>query len=76
MAFIREKITTEEDLAFFNSFNFIDPVYDRPTKPNYWIIDRERNAFLVCVGGGALKYPVIMRLSGIIMLLYSIFLDR
>jgi len=71
MAFIEEKITSEEDLAIFNSFNFINPVYDEPAKPNYWIIDRERNAFLLCVGG-ALKYLNFMHLSGIIMLLHSV----
>ncbi len=51
MAFVREKITTEEDKALFNSFNFIEPMYKIPTTPRKWIIDRERNAFLTSIGG-------------------------
>ncbi len=52
MAFVREKITTEEDKALFNSYHFIDPLDNEPVKLGYWRIDRERNAFLVAIGGG------------------------
>ncbi len=61
MTFIEEKITSEEDIALFNSFNFKYPVKNTPINPNVWTIDRQRNAFLLCVGGGHLKYRTFMR---------------
>ncbi len=52
MAFIEEKILEEEDKKVVDSFNFIDPLRNEPSNPRYWIVDRERNAFLVAIGGG------------------------
>ncbi len=52
MAFVKEELKNEEDKALFNSFKFIDPVYDEPAYPRYWRIDRDRNAFLAGIGGG------------------------
>ncbi len=53
MAFVSEEITTEEDKKIFNSFEFKNPLYNELIKPGYWDIDRERNAFLVGLGGGS-----------------------
>jgi len=55
MTFIREEITSEEDKAIFNSFNFKYPLKNTPINPNVWTIDRQRNVFLAGLGGGALK---------------------
>ncbi len=53
MAFVREKITTEEDKKIFNSFEFKNPLYNELINPGYWRIDRGRNAFMIGLGGGA-----------------------
>jgi len=57
MAFVDEDITSEEDIALFNSFNFKYPVNKTPFRPTSWVNDRERNAFLVWMGGGAFEIP-------------------
>ncbi len=50
MAFVNEKIP-EADKERFNSFSFKNPVTHEPNKANKWTIDRERDIFLVALGG-------------------------
>ena len=58
MAFVYEKITREEDVKFFDSLKFQNPI-DKDTirsithgREKKWMIDRERGVFIVCLGGG------------------------
>jgi hypothetical protein len=51
MAFVNEEIS-EKDKEYFNSFNLKSPfTRNEPIEPWKWIIDRERDAFLVALGG-------------------------
>ena len=51
MAFVNEEITEEMDIELLNSFNFKNPVTNKPLRLWKWTIDRERDAFLVGLGG-------------------------
>jgi len=51
MAFVNEDITEEKDIELFNLFNFKNPVSDEKLRPRKWTIDREREAFVVGLGG-------------------------
>lgn len=50
MAFIKEKIS-ESDRVIFNSYNLKNPITRETLNSRRWTIDRERNAFLVALGG-------------------------
>ncbi|MEK3793113.1 hypothetical protein MKX42_15395 [Paenibacillus sp. FSL R7-0204] len=50
MAFINEKITAA-DREWFNSFQLKDPFTRKSLESRSWTIDRERDAFLVGLGG-------------------------
>lgn len=50
MAFINEKISAA-DREWFNSFQLKDPFTRKPLESRSWTIDRERDAFLVGLGG-------------------------
>ncbi len=49
MAFISEKIN-EKDRDYFNSIGFTN-MLGKPSKAEWWAIDRERNIVFVCRGG-------------------------
>ncbi|CAH1204396.1 hypothetical protein PAECIP111893_02242 [Paenibacillus plantiphilus] len=50
MAFVYEKIS-EADQGRFQSFNLRSPFNGRPLETRKWIVDRERDAYLVSMGG-------------------------
>jgi len=50
MAFVNEKIS-DADRMTFNSFNLKNPITKETLNSRRWVIDRERNAFLVGLGG-------------------------
>lgn len=50
MAFVNEKIPSS-DREWFNSFQLKDPFTRKLLESRSWTIDRERNAFLVGLGG-------------------------
>ena len=51
MAFVNELITEVKDKVLFDSFNFKNPLSDKPLRYWKWTIDRERDAFVVGLGG-------------------------
>ncbi len=51
MAFVYEKIS-ESDREWINSFGIISMSTGEPIMTPYWAIDREREVFLVSIGGG------------------------
>jgi hypothetical protein len=51
MAFVTEEITAEEDIAYFNSFGFKNPIGGGLLAPSGWTIDRERDVFFFPLGG-------------------------
>lgn len=59
MAFIYEKLT-EEDKGFFDSFGFFEPPLVSPFfqsgAPTHWVSDREREIYLVCLGGQGYRF--------------------
>lgn len=50
MAFVYEKIP-ETDREWFSSFNLKNPITKETLNSRRWTIDRERNSFLVGLGG-------------------------
>lgn len=50
MAFVNERIS-ENDREYFNSFSLKSPFTDQPLYAREWTIDRERDVFLVGLGG-------------------------
>ena len=62
MAFIYEEITREDDVKYFDSFGFSNPVTNVPImavnngRKKKWLIDRERNVFIIALGGQGLKH--------------------
>ncbi|CAH1204392.1 hypothetical protein PAECIP111893_02241 [Paenibacillus plantiphilus] len=50
MAFVYEKIS-EADRELYQSFNLRSPFNGRPLETRKWTIDRERNAYLISLGG-------------------------
>ncbi|CAH1204388.1 hypothetical protein PAECIP111893_02240 [Paenibacillus plantiphilus] len=50
MAFVFEKIT-EAGREIFNSFDLKCPINGRPLEETMWARDRERDAFLIALGG-------------------------
>jgi hypothetical protein len=50
MAFVNEVIS-EADKSKYGAFNFKSPFTGDPVSPRKWAIDRERDAFLVSLGG-------------------------
>lgn len=50
MSFINEKIP-ESDRELYDSFNLSSPFTNKPVESRKWTIDRERNAFLIALGG-------------------------
>lgn len=58
MAFVNERIP-EADKVRFNSFGFINPVTGDCVEPWKWTIDRERDIFLVGLGGQGYEHSEI-----------------
>jgi len=54
MAFVNETIS-EKDKARYDSFGFKSPFTDEPVPAWKWTIDRERDIFLVPLGGRGLE---------------------
>ncbi|PYG83911.1 hypothetical protein LY28_03759 [Ruminiclostridium sufflavum DSM 19573] len=66
MAFIYEKIS-ETDRQRLNSFNLVSPLTkNKPIAPSKWIIDRERDVFLVSLGGQGFYESEIPRFYALI----------
>ncbi|MBU3104522.1 hypothetical protein [Clostridium gasigenes] len=66
MSFVNERIL-EADKEKFNYFNFKNSVTDEHLEPWKWTIDRERNIFLVGLGGQGYEHseiPVFLLLCG------------
>lgn len=64
MAFVYETIP-EKDYEFFNSMRLPNPVnkgYISIVKGECWCADRERNAYIVCLGGGMYDMPYFIDL--------------
>lgn len=57
MAFLSEKIASESDINYFNSFGFTD-ILGKPAKAYWWAIDRGREIFLFPRGGGSFDIPL------------------
>ncbi len=58
MAFVNEELT-KQDKAFIASFKFTRPIgqiHDFAEIPSSWTVDRERNMFLICLGGQGYRY--------------------
>ena len=60
MAFVYEEITREEDVKYFDALEFENPIDKSPIRAvmsekygfkKKWMIDRERDVFIVCLGG-------------------------
>lgn len=51
MAFSNEFIKSVQDIERYNSFNFVCPLDKKRKEPWKWTIDRERDVFLVDLGG-------------------------
>ena len=65
MAFVYEEITREEDVEFFDSLKFKNPIDKSPIRAvmsekygfkKEWMIDRERDVFIVALGGGGSRH--------------------
>ena len=50
MAFVSERIK-EEDKEYFNSIGFTQLATDKPVRPFWWVIDREKEIIMTCRGG-------------------------
>ncbi len=50
MAFVSEGIK-EEDKEYFNSIGFTQLAINKPVRPFWWVIDREREIIMTCRGG-------------------------
>ena len=55
MAFKKEEIISERDRTYFNTFQFINPIGGKLLHSKQWIIDREKNMFLLGLGGQGLS---------------------
>ena len=65
MAFVYEEITREEDVKYFDALEFENPIDKSPIRAvmsekygfkKEWLIDRERNVFIIALGGQGLKH--------------------
>lgn len=50
MAFVSEKIITEEDKEYFNSIGFTYLMTNERVEPFWWVIDREKEIILTSRG--------------------------
>ena len=51
MAFKSEEIINEQDVAYFKTFHFVNPVGGKLLSPSVWTINRKENMFLLALGG-------------------------
>jgi len=58
MAFENEKIS-EVDRELFNSFNLKSPFTGEALQSRRWVIDREREAYLIALGGQGMYYSEV-----------------
>lgn len=65
MAFVYEEITREEDVKYFDELKFENPINKSPIRAvmsekygfkQKWMIDRERDVFIVALGGGGSRH--------------------